>query len=216
MHSVPLITAIFPRLKALEQHNMLCGHSPDCTKMLRVQELHKEHRRHHVRASSSKMLKPAPEAPMVDSSFAVAREICNLPHGQHIGISVQAAYVVFGHILASQRQRHLGRASVPFSIPTDGRHIPLWKDGSLLQIFLHICLLDLIAACLLTAVLAGHPAAAQKLQGSCFADMANPVELLLAQDIGKLVPVINFIFHYEHLGSFVSSAKDLSGVLFYV
>lgn len=157
------LSRFLPYLETLQQLNMLCGHSPDRTKMLRVQEFHKEHLRHHVRASSSEMFKPAPKAPVVDGSFAVASEIRNLPHRQHIRISVQAAYVVFGHVLVSHRQRHLARARVPFSVPADGCHIPLWEDGSLLQIFFYVCLSDLIAACLLSAVLAGHPAAAQKL-----------------------------------------------------
>ena len=52
-----------------------------------------------------------------------------------------------------------------------------------------------MAACLLACVVAGYLSALQQIPGGGLADMANPIQLILCNNIGNLVPVDGCVIH---------------------
>lgn len=135
-------------------------------------------------------------APVVDGGLAVAGQLADLQSGQNIFVLGEQVGIIIVHILQDFRRK------MDFQFDLIVAFIPPLRCGigfrenlAVLQIGNHVFLFDLIAACLLACVVAGYLSALQKIPGGGLADMANPIQLILRDDIGNLVPVDGCVIH---------------------
>ena len=135
-------------------------------------------------------------APVIDSGFSVAGDFGNRLRGQHIGIAGEQLGIIqpqmlqhdFGNLLL-----HL-HGIIAF-VPARRGGIAFGEHFAVFQISDDVLLLDFVASCFLTRVLAGDLPALEQVQGGGFADMANAIQLILRDDIGNVVPVDCVFFH---------------------
>ena len=134
--------------------------------------------------------------PVVDGGLAVACELTNFQSSQNIFVLGKQCGIILVHVLQDfRREVDFQFDLIVALIPPLRCGISLRENFAVLQIGDHIFLFDLVAACLLACVIAGYLSALQKIPGSGLADMANPIQLILCDDIGNLIPVDGCVIH---------------------
>ena len=129
-------------------------------------------------------------APIIYGGFGVAGQGDNLLHGNDILIFAEQFGVIVVHLPEYILWQFFGELRhIMTAVPSSRCGIELGVNGSLLKVRPHILFFDFIAACFLACPLAGHLAAFEQMQRRGFADMAEPIKLILIHHIGHAVPV---------------------------
>ena len=155
-----------------------------------AEEIHKKDFRYVKELSFAERFKLPTVAPIIYGGFGVAGQSDNILHGHDILIFAEQFGVIVVHLPEDILGQFLGKLRhIVTAVPSTGCRIKLGVNGSFLKVRPDILFLDFIASCFLACPLAGHLAAFEQMQRRGFADMAEPIKLILIHHIGHAVPV---------------------------
>ena len=156
----------------------------------RAEKVDEEDFRYVKELSFAKRSKLPTVAPIIDGGFGVAGQGDYLLHGHDILILAEQFGVIVVHLLEDILGQFLGELRhIMTAVPSPRCGIEFGINGSLLKVRPDILFFDFIASCFLACPLAWHLAAFEQMQRRGFADMAEPIKLILVHHIGHAVPV---------------------------
>lgn len=177
-------------LKIVERLDMPKAFSGDGTEGQRTEKVDEENFRYVKELSFAERFKLPSVAPIIDGGFGVPGQGDNILHGHDILIFAEQFGVIVMHLPENIFWQFFGKlCNIMTAVPSPRCRIKLGINGSLFKVRPDILFFDFIAPCFLARPLAGHLAAFEQMQRRGFADMAEPIKLILIHHIGHAVPV---------------------------
>ena len=177
-------------LKIVQRLDMPKALACDGTEGQGAEKVDEEDFRYVKELSFAERFKLPTVAPIIDCGFGVAGQGDYLLHGHDILILDEQFDIIVVHLPKYILGQFLGKLRhIMTAVPSTGCRIKLGVNGSLLKVRPEILFLDFIASCFLACPLAGHLAAFEQMQRRGFADMAEPIKLILIHHIGHAFPV---------------------------
>ncbi len=138
-------------------------------------------------------------APAVDGGFCITGQLYNILRHQNVGVLGEQLRIKIVHILPHHGRYltlHFHRVAV--AVPPGRSGVAFGKDLAVFQIGDDIRLFDFVAAGSFARVLARNLTAFQQVQRRGFADVADPIELILCDDLRDGIPVDCVLFHLQY------------------
>ena len=169
---------------------MPVGFAGDGAKVSGAKELHQIDLRDVVDIVFPERLDVPLIAPVVDGSFSVAGDFGNSLCSQHVGIVAEQLGIIKTQMLPHDwGNLFLYLDGIIAFVPACRGGVAFGEHLAVFQIGNHILFLDFVAAGFPARVLAGDFPALEQVQGGGFADMAEPIKLILIHHIGHAVPI---------------------------
>ena len=191
MHRRLLLLLLFHLpLKIVQRLDMPQAFAGDGTEGQRAEKVDEENFRYVKELSFAERFKLPSVAPIIDGGFGVPGQGDNILHVHDILIFAEQFGVIVVHLPENIFWQFFGKlCNIMTAVPSPRCRIKLGINGSLFKVRPDILFFDFIAPCFLARPLAGHLAAFEQMQRRGFADMAEPIKLILVHHIGHAVPV---------------------------
>ena len=176
--------------KIVQRLDMPKAFAGDGTEGQRTEKVDEEDFRYVKELSFAERFKLPTVAPIIYGGFGVAGQGDYLLHGHDILILDEQFGIIVVHLPKYILGQFLGELRhIMAAVPSPGCGIKFGINGSFLKVRPDILFFNFIAPGFLACPLAGHLAAFEQMQRRGFADMAEPIKLILIHHIGHAVPV---------------------------